>query len=292
MIILDLNQVMIANIMAMYGKHIGKTPIELDLFRSMVLNTIRSLNKKFKSDFDQLVIAADGKRSWRKDVFPYYKANRKKNREESEIDWSLIFNCLNTIREEIKDNFPYPVIHLDGAEADDVIGVLVQEFSKRDPSQKEHILILSGDKDFIQLHSYNSAVTVKQFDPINKKYVSADDPHKFMKEHIIKGDVGDGIPNFLSQDNSFVDNIRQKPILKKNLSEWISYSTPQEFCNEELLRNYKRNECLIDLRFTPTHIREAIMTQFEQQTGKNRSKIMNYMIKNRLKVLMESINDF
>jgi 5'-3' exonuclease len=141
MIILDLNQVMIANIMAMYGKHIGKTPIELDLFRSTVLNTIRSLNKKFKPDFGQLVIAADGKRSWRKDVFPYYKANRKKNREESEIDWSLIFNCLNTIREELKDDFPYPVIHLDGAEADDVIGVLVQEFSKRDPSQKEHILI-------------------------------------------------------------------------------------------------------------------------------------------------------
>lgn len=292
MIILDLNQVMIANIMSLYGRHIGKTPIELDLFRSITLNTIRSLNKKFKPEYGKLVIASDGKRSWRKDVFAHYKANRKKNREESEIDWSLIFNCLNTIREEIRDNFAYPVIHLDGAEADDVIGVLVQEYSKRDVSEKENILILSGDKDFIQLHSYNSAVVVKQFDPINKKYVTSDDPARFMKEHIIKGDVGDGIPNFLSPDNSLVDNLRQKPILSKNLSQWVTFNTPQEFCNEEQLRNYKRNECLIDLKFTPKEIRDKIMTQYEEQCAKPKTSIMNYMIKHRLKVLMESINDF
>ena len=291
MIIVDLNQVMIANIMALYGKHIGETPIELDLFRSTTLNTLRSFNKKFSGEYGEMVIASDGKRSWRKDVFPHYKANRKKNREKSDIDWTLIFNNLTAVREELKEFFPYRVIHLDGAEADDIIGVLVSEFSKRVGFAKENILILSGDKDFIQLQAYNSAVSVKQYDPINKKYIQSADPKQYMKEHILKGDVGDGIPNFLSVDNSFVDNIRQKPILKKNLNEWMLLPVEQ-FCNEEMLRNYRRNETLIDLSKTPQSLREKIMFEYERQSGKDKSKIFNYFIKNKLKVLMESINDF
>lgn len=291
MIILDLNQVMIANIMAMYGRHIGKTPIELDLFRSIVLNTIRSLNKKFKGDFGELVIATDGKRSWRKEVFPYYKANRKKNREESDIDWSLIFNCLNTVRDEIKEFFPYRVIHIDHAEADDIIGTLVKELADRPLGPVEKILILSGDKDFIQLQRYNSSVVVKQFDPINKKYISADDPRRFMREHILKGDVGDGIPNFLSSDESLAEGIRQKPVTKKVLEEW-SIKDPSSETDEEKLRNFKRNEVLIDLSNTPQSIQDQIMKEYNEQAGKNRSHLMNYMIKNRLKVLMESISDF
>jgi len=291
MIILDLNQVMIANIMALYGKHLGKTPIELDLFRSTTLNTIRSLYKKFCADYGELVIATDGKRSWRKEVFPYYKANRKKSRETSDIDWGLIFTNLNTVREELKEIFPYRVIHIDHAEADDIIGTIVCEFSNKILPKKENILILSGDKDFIQLQSYNSSVAVKQFDPINKKYVTTDNPKMFMKEHILKGDVGDGIPNFLSPDNSFVDSIRQKPVTKKNLSEWIQ-KKPEEFCNEEMLRNYKRNEVLIDLSMTPQSIKDKIMNEFETQSGKDKSKLFGYFIKNKLKVLMESINDF
>jgi hypothetical protein len=288
---MDLNQVMIANIMALYGRHISDSPIELDLFRSMVLNTIRSLYKKFKHEYGELVIATDGKRSWRKDVFPFYKANRKKNREESDIDWTLIFNCLNTIRDELRDYFPYRVIHIDHAEADDIIGTIVTEFSNRVLGPKENILILSGDKDFIQLQAYNSSVCVKQFDPINKKYINCDDPKKFMQEHIIKGDIGDGIPNILSVDNSFVDGIRQKSITKKNLSEWVDKPFT-EFCDGEKLRNYKRNQLLIDLSNTPEEIRIKILNEYEAQAGKSRSKIMSYMIKNRLKVLMESINDF
>lgn len=291
MIILDLNQVMIANIMALYGKHLGNSPIELDLFRSTTLNTIRSLYKKFQPEYGELIIAADGRRSWRKDIFPYYKANRKKNRESSDIDWGLIFNNLNIVREELKEVFPYRVIHIDNAEADDIIGTLVTEFSNKILPKKENILILSGDKDFIQLQAYNSSVAVKQFDPINKKYMSNDNPKLFMKEHIIKGDIGDGIPNFLSSDNSFVDSIRQKPVTKKNLSEWL-HAKPEDFCNSEMLRNYKRNEALIDLSMTPQSIKDKIMNEYEIQSGKDKSKIFNYFVKNRLKVLMESINDF
>jgi 5'-3' exonuclease len=292
MIILDLNQVMIANIMALYGKHLGKTPIDTDLFRATTLNTIRAIYKKFKEEYGELVIAADGKRSWRKEIFPFYKANRKKNRESSDIDWSSIFTNLNTIRQELKDNFPYRVIHIDTAEADDVIGTLVIELSSRILPQKEKILILSGDKDFVQLQMFNSSVEVKQYDPINKKYIESSDPKSFMKEHIIRGDVGDGIPNFLSPDNTFVEGFRQKAITKKNVDEWLQRSW-EEICNdEEKKRNYKRNEVLIDLRFIPENIKQKIIHEYESQSEKDRSKIFNYFIKNKLKVLMESINDF
>lgn len=291
MIILDLNQVMIANIMALYGKHLSASPIEIDLFRSTTLNTIRSLKKKFEGKYGELIVATDGKRSWRKEVFPQYKANRKKTRDTSDIDWSLIFTNLNTVREELKDNFPYRVIHVETAEADDIIGTIVKYLSTNN-TITENVLILSGDKDFIQLQKYNSGVKVDQYDPVNKKFITSDNPVSYMKEHILKGDTGDGVPNFLSPDNSFVDSIRQKPITKKNLEQWLSYSNPMDFCSGEMLRNYKRNEMLIDLSNTPDQIKEKIIEDFNGQKGKDRTRIFNYMVKNKLKVLLESINEF
>jgi 5'-3' exonuclease len=293
MIIVDLNQVMISNIMALYGKHISNTPIELELFRSTTLNTIRSLYKKFGSQYGEMVIAADGKHSWRKTVFPQYKANRKKVRSNSDIDWQLIFTNLNTIREEIKEYFPYRVIHIDGVEADDVIGTLVQEFSSNPGIDVLDILILSGDKDFIQLQQYNTGVHVVQYDPVNKKFIKSDNPKQFVREHILKGDIGDGIPNILSPDNSFTDSIRQKSLSKKKIELW-TLQEPEEFCNDnnELFRNYKRNQLLIDLSMIPNDLRVKIMDEYNAQSGKDKSKIFNYMIKNKLKMLMENINDF
>jgi 5'-3' exonuclease len=261
------------------------------LFRSTTLNTIRSLKKKFENKYGELVIATDGRRSWRKEVFPQYKANRKKTRDTSEIDWQLIFSNLNTVRDELKENFPYRVIHVDTAEADDIIGTIVLHLSSSN-SVTENVLILSGDKDFIQLQRYNSGVHVDQYDPVNKKFITSDDPIKFMKEHVLKGDTGDGIPNFLSPDNSFIESIRQKPVTKKNLEQWVMYNNPNDFCSGEQLRNYKRNETLIDLSMTPDQIKNKILSEFNNQQGKDRSKIFNFMVKNRLKVLLESINEF
>ena len=280
---------MISNIMALYGKHIDDKPIEIDLFRSVVLNNIRFLNMKFKAEYGELIIASDGRRSWRKEVFPYYKANRKKKRQESTIDWSKIFDCLNTVRDEIKQFFPYPVINVDSAEADDVIAVLVKQTVESANDKK--ILIISGDKDFIQLHKYNDSLILKQYDPINKKYIKSEDPKKYIKEHILKGDIGDGIPNFLSPDDCLVNGIRQKPIMKKKLFSWVN-EDPKLFCDDLQYRNYKRNQLLIDLDNTPKQICDNILEEYNNQKGKGRSQIFNYMVKNRLKVLMESIGDF
>ena len=288
MIILDLSQVMISNLMAQLGSHTN-VAIEEGLIRHMVLNTIRSLNIKFKNEFGNMVIACDDRKYWRREVFPYYKANRKKARDASDIDWNAVFESLNKIRDEIKEYLPYRVIQADGAEADDIIGTLCHKHGKvLCSASDEKILILSGDKDFIQLQSYGN---VQQFDPVRKKYIKNTDPEKYLYEHIIRGDGGDGIPNFLSSDNCFVVGERQKPVSSKKLEVWLTQE-PEKYCNDLMLRNYNRNRQLIDLSFIPEWVRKNVMSSYESQNDKGRQHIFNYFIKFKLKGLMESINDF
>lgn len=283
MIIVDLSQVMISNLMVQLGNHTN-AEIEEDLLRHMILNSIRSYNVKFRNDFGEMIIACDAGNNWRKQVFPYYKANRKKNRENSELNWNAIFETLNKVRDELKEFFPYRVIQVDTAEADDVIGTLVQEFG----NTSEKILILSGDKDFMQLQTY---MNVKQFDPVRKRWKTTNDPSRFIKEHIIRGDTGDGVPNFLSADNTFVIGGRQKPISNKKLEIWLD-KDPKEFCDENMLRGYYRNQQLVDLSFIPETIKEQVLEQYQQQAGKDRKHLFNYFIDKRLKLLLESINEF
>jgi hypothetical protein len=232
-----------------------------------------------------LVIACDNTNYWRRQVFPYYKASRKKNQEASELNWNDIFQCINKIRQELKDYFPYRVIDIESAEADDIIGTLVKEFGV--DIGGEPILIMSGDKDFIQLHTY---ANVKQYDPTRKKWVSHNDPQRFLKEHILKGDSGDGVPNILSSDNCFVVGERQRPLTSKKIDQFISMDPSK--METVIARNYFRNAQLIDLNNTPNEIREKVMSSYHNQKGKDRSKLMNYFIANKLRNLTESIGDF
>lgn len=272
---------MIANYMAQVGNHAG-AKFDEGLFRHMVLNSIRSYRVKYGINFGELVIACDDKKPWRKEIFQYYKANRKKAREESDIDWSVIFNSLNKIKQEIKDNFSYRVIQVEGAEADDIIGTLVHLYDDR-------ILILSGDKDFKQLQKYPR---VEQFDPVRKKSLFEPDPERQLKELIIRGDTGDGVPNVLSPDNSLVDDIRQKKLMKNKLEVWVKMSF-EDLENDPVIGvNFKRNRRLIDLSFTPSDITDKIIEEFNREANKPRDKMFNYMINNKMKLLIEHINEF
>ena len=286
MIILDLNQIMISNVLQQLGNHTN-VEIEENLVRHMVLNSIRNLKTKYKS-YGQFVIACDDKKYWRREQFPAYKGNRKKDREKSEIDWTNLFNTLNTIKQDLKDYFPYPIIQVDGAEADDVIGSLVAEFGvPLNSSSAEKILILSGDKDFVQLQSY---VNVSQYDPIHKKNITCKDPAQFLKELVLKGDRGDGIPNVLSPDNCLIEGIRQKPLTAKKMAELLAVD-PSTY-DPEIRANFMRNNSLIDLTFTPKTISEAVIEQYNAQQDKPRDKLFNYFVKHKLKTLIESINEF
>jgi 5'-3' exonuclease len=281
MIIVDFSQVIISTLMAQIGNH-KNVKIEEDIIRHMVLNAIRAHKVKFSPEFGEMVIACDDKNYWRKQIYPYYKANRKKERDASELDWNAVFQTLNKIRQEMKEFFPYKVIQVEHAEADDIIATLVKEYHMR-----EKILILSGDKDFGQLQKYPN---VKQYSPVLKKYITCTNPDLFLKEHIMKGDASDGIPNFLSADNVFVMGIRQSPVTAKKMSSWM-LQEPEQFCNENMLRNYKRNQQLIDLECIPTEISEQVLEQYNTQK-KDRSKLFNYFIENRLKNLIECVGDF
>lgn len=283
MIIMDFSQVILSNIMVQLGNH---TNVALDenLIRHMVLNSIRSYKTKFGPEYGELVIATDSKNYWRRKLFPYYKANRKKSQAESELDWKAIFECLNKIKSELKTYFPYRIIEIEGAEADDIIGTLCMEFGNTNTK----ILILSGDKDFQQLQRY---INIEQFDPIRKKKIVCKNPDQFLMEHILKGDSGDGIPNVLSEDNCFVVGSRQKPLTQKRMDELTQVGLEGKY-DHPAFRNYMRNKELIDLTMIPSEVQLKIMESYDEQENKKSKQLMDYFIANRLRNLIESIGDF
>ena len=286
MLILDLNQVMISNLMVSLNR---EPDVNEDLVRHMILNSIRMYRQKFSAEYGELIIACDDKNYWRKDIFPYYKAHRKEDRSKSTHDWNKIFECLNKIRDELKQYFPYKVIQIERAEADDIIGVLTKKFGVYlNNKSTEKVLILSGDKDFGQLQKY---LNVDQYSPVLKKWIRIQDPHRFLREHIMKGDRGDGIPNFLSEDSCIISKKRQKPLASKKIDMWIDLE-PEKFCDDQMLKNYRRNEALVDLEQVPDEVSEKILEQYENYKPAKRSGLLNYFIKNRLKNLMDVIGEF
>lgn len=285
MIIVDLNQVMLSNLLMQLGNHTN-AQVEENMVRHMILNSLRSYKVKFSDEYGEMIIACDNTNYWRKQKFPYYKANRKKNIEASELNWKSIFECMNKIRSELKEYFPYRVLDVESAEADDIIATLVSKFGSG-LNTGEKILILSGDKDFIQLHTY---ANVEQYDPTRKKWIKHEDPERFLHEHILKGDAGDGVPNVLSPDNVFVVGDRQRPLTARKLEKIMG--TDLDEMDTILARNYSRNACLIDLSFTPESIREKVMEQYNAQQNRDRSKLLNYFIANKLKNLTEHLSEF
>lgn len=286
MILIDFSQVVISNVMVhLYQEKIKS--IDIDLLRHMILNSIRGYISKNRAIYgSEIVIAIDSRNSWRKMTFPLYKANRKSKKDESDIDWDDIYVALNTIKEELIENSHYKVIQLDECEADDIIAILTKLYS---PHQK--ILIVSGDGDFYQLQQYTN---VHQYSPTQKKNIvlTKQDAAIALKHKIICGDKGDGIPNFLSRDNSFVDNIRQKPITKKNLEIWLNCSDNSFCITEEMKRNWARNKMLIDFDEIPNRISENVINTYNNVEVKSKKCLVKYFMDKQLVNLLECIEDF
>ena len=283
MILVDFSAIAVANIA------VQKLNDE-DMIRHMILNTLRMYRSKYKDKYGELVLACDGPNNWRKTFYPEYKANRRKGREESTFDWAAAFTIMNNVREEIKNNFPYKVLHIDGCEADDIIATVV-EYTNEEFGAYEDVMIISGDKDFVQLQKYKN---VSQFSPVQKKSLAEKNPRAFLVEHIMRGDASDGVPNVLSGDDVFITGSRQTPLSKKKLDAII------EDLNEgELLyaaswyRNYQRNETLIDLSKTPSDLKNNIIQEFtSQDQWKNKGHVLPYLINKRCNQLIESVQEF
>ena len=292
MIVIDYSQTAISNLMAELQ---GRTDVEINLplLRHMIVNSIRGYKKKFGEQYGDMVLACDSKNYWRKEIFPFYKKHRKKDREESGFDWKAIFEALDTIRDEIKNFFPYKVMWVEGAEADDIIAVLAkysQQTLSENPlfSEPEPFLVISGDHDFVQLQKY---ANVKQFSPTQKKFVVPDStPERALLEHIIRGDKGDGIPNVLSPDQSVYENIRQRPITSKKIDEWSDINRrPQDL---EFSERWIRNQTLVDFDHIPAKVTDDILNTYLALPDKDRSKLFNYFINNKMKNMMELIEEF
>jgi len=277
LILLDNNQLVIANLFQSmkYDPNINE-----DMIRHLILNTYRMYRNKFHEEYGELVICHDGGRYWRKDIFPEYKANRSKSQKNSDVDWDRVHDVMNMIYDEILDNLPYKNLKIRTVEADDIIAVLCERYH-----EKEKIVIVSNDKDFQQLQRFPN---VRQFSPIKKQFLDCDNPEDFLIHHILKGDSSDGIPNILSDNDSFVnEDKRQKPcgekrisIMKENLSEWTS------------TENWNRNQSLIDMSKIPEKIQQAVLDEFNKEPKADRSKILNYFIDKKLKNLMVNIEEF
>ena len=281
MILVDLNQVLISNLMAQTR---GKSDVKpnKDMIRHMVLNSLRGFNLKFKEEYGTMVLCSDAGDPWRREIFPNYKHGRRKSRVDGPFDWDNIFQIITEIKNEIRDNFPYIVMYVKNCEADDIIATLVKQ------QTESKYLIVSGDKDFIQLQHYGN---VYQFSPLLKGFVGEqEDPIKFLREQIIKGDRSDGVPNILSDDDIFLREQRQKPINKKRLSEWSNIDNIP--LGSQTRKYFERNKTLIDLSEIPESIEKRIINSFKDYKVKSRTLLLPYFIENKLKSLIENINDF
>ena len=283
MILLDFSNIIVGSIMVAHRIPNEERTSE-DFIRHLVLNSMRNFRTKYRDKYGELVICTDMHSSWRKNEYPYYKAHRKKVRDKQKsegMDWSALFQTINTIILEIDEFFPYKVIRVPHAEGDDIIAVLARTLPEKS-------IIISSDKDFTQLQKYKN---IKQFSPIQKKMLTVSDPYKYLKEHIIRGDKGDGIPNILSADDCIVEGVRQRPISKKKVATWMN-EKPEDFCENGMSEKWERNKKLIDFDCIPKEITDAIVSEYAKEKTPKQGQLLNYFISKKLKFLMEHIGDF
>jgi len=276
MILIDFTQTIIAGLMAQMKMNDGE--VSEDMLRHMIINSVRNYQKKYARDYGEIVLCTDAAHPWRRDYYPLYKAGRKKTREASDLDWTMLFNTLQKVKEEIRDNFPYRYMYVENCEADDIIAVLTKQ-------SKEPVLIISGDKDFQQLHKYDD---VTQWSPNLNRMIECQDPDLFLKEHILKGDKSDGIPNILSNDDCFELGIRQTPLRKPILEKYLRITIEKD---DKYYRNYLRNQTLIDLDFIPQDIEDRILEEFDK-TEIVKGKVFDYLVSHRLNELLNHVEDF
>jgi len=295
-ILVDYSQVALSNILSFQRELKGTESEVKNLIRHVILSTLKSYKKKYGKEYGEMVICCDGRKYWRREIFPHYKANRKKSREASDLNWTLIFDTMSEVRNDIAAHFPYRVLHLDHSEADDIIAVMAKWTQTNDLIQQglmeeaQKVLILSSDGDFIQLQKFDN---INQYSPMQKKQIKANKQEVKEKyiTHIVKAS-DDGIPNILSNDDVFVIGERQKTVTAKRLAEFMELGF--DACkNDEERRNWHRNVQLIDFEYIPENVSTDIIDTYvnSKPTG-TKMTIMNYLIANKCRLLLDELEDF
>lgn len=281
------------------------------MFIHLMFNYLKLVQTEFSKDYgNDIILALEGSSSWRKEFYPKYKANRVLNEN---IDWENdVFPTIDEIVEIIKETLPYKVIKVKGAEGDDVVATL-SEYSK------EPVMVISEDKDFIQLLRLPNVVLYK---PIKKEFiqnVSESEIKDKLRLHILVGDRVDNIPSIMEETRfnpEFIkfcqdNNIYEDDVLKfKNLeisntlidlfmsknkgksiykparfgektAEKYLVNLKENLLNDKLaMNNYKRNMILIDFEYIPKDIKESIIKEYENcKLNSDLEKLLRFFLK-------------
>lgn len=288
MILIDFSQIFHANLHVYVAQN---KMLDYEGIRNMLLLSIAKYNKQFKDTHGDIIICCDGQNVWRKNSFLEYKFSRGKERSKSSIDWKEVYEIFNRFISELEEFFPYTIVKVQGAEADDIIATCCNTYSN------EPIMIISGDKDFGQLQIHEN---VRQFNPIKKKEIKIDNPKNFLYEQILTGDVSDGVPNFLSDDDTYKNpDKRAKPLTAKKKEALLKnpslFFNPESIMTTTEFRNFQRNKMMIDLvNEIPEYISSEIIKVFEEERSKEKTrlKMRNYFFKNQMKYFMDRLSDF
>lgn len=254
--------------------HVQQTK-DIGIVRHTIITSILATKVAHSKDFGDIVIATDNKPYWRSEVFPHYKAGRKEQSEEDRL-------ILSTIRNELRDVFPYKVIEVQGAEADDIIGVAAL-------NAVEPTLIRANDGDFHQLLKNR---LVKMYRPAVKEWVPDMMPHEIEWElflKIAKGDKGDGVPNCINPNDVFVNGVKQKTLRENTVRDWYEHGIP-----DNVRSRFFENKKLIDLSEIPVEMVDRIKTELSKPRGPNggRSQIYKFLLANGLNKLSDKIGLF
>lgn len=266
-----------------------------NIVRHVILNQLRHYNSLYREKFGKLIICCDGKHYWRRELFKHYKEGRKKARAESDLDWKLIFDIIDETITDLKENFMFPLIRVNRAEGDDVIAVLTKHFQSNEGKEDgffvipQNILIVSSDKDLVQLQKYEN---VSQISPRNKKVVSEGNPLLYLKEKIIRGDRGDGIPSILNDEDLYVTEGKKTVVMSKKRFEMLFESGYDQCTDDKVKNRWDMNRKLIDFDYIPKDIEKTIVNTYLEPISGNRVKMFNYMLKYNLHELLKVISDF
>jgi 5'-3' exonuclease len=258
--------------------------INISLTRHALLRSILYYRRKF-NEYGELVICCDSKNNWRKQYFEHYKAKRKKDQKESFIDWDKVYEFIEITKKEISEAFPYRLIEIPNMEGDDVIASIV--IAKY---RKEKCMIVSSDEDFIQLQKFEN---VEQYSPTTKDFLTTENLDYFIFEHIVRGDVADGIPNILSDLDTFVDETkRQKQLRKTKVDLWYDSRDIDDSLNER----FELNKKLVDLTMIPVELQEKAVEKFNsynlEELNSRRKQLYGYLTKNKLFNILEDVGVF
>lgn len=307
MILVDYSTAILACIHVYNGPELKKGADPQDtagIIKHMFFNRVLADLKKFKSTYGEMIFCIDGRNYWRKQKYPWYKGQRKHSREESDLNWDAIYKTMHEVEDDLRENFRYKILRVEDAEADDIIGVLC-EWSQNnelvdggmfDSGDPQPIVILAEDTDQFQNQKFKN---VKQYSHMMKKFRGPDgNARHYLMEHIATGDSGDNIPSILTSSQWAIDKsngdkpARQKP-LKKDLKEELILKGREACLDDEMRANWDRNNELVNFEMIPIDLKNRIISEYINYEVKgSRTKIMNYLIKNKLKQLVQEVNSF